>query len=82
MARNLKNMMLCGFGLVCFLMIVDRAYAREFTVGGATGWTVPSGAQVYSQWAEQSRFQIGDSLCKFSHCTDTIVNCNHSFFHI
>ncbi|CAE5967973.1 unnamed protein product [Arabidopsis arenosa] len=62
MARNLKNMMLCGFGLVCFLMIADRAYAREFTVGGATGWTVPSGAQVYSQWAEQSRFQIGDSL--------------------
>ncbi|EFH61644.1 hypothetical protein ARALYDRAFT_479583 [Arabidopsis lyrata subsp. lyrata] len=62
MARNLKNMMLCGFGLVCFLMIVDRAYARDFTVGGATGWTVPSGAQVYSQWAEQSRFQIGDSL--------------------
>jgi len=46
-------------------MIVDRAYAREFTVGGATGWTVPSGSQVYSQWAEQSRFQIGDSLCKF-----------------
>ncbi|CAH2053205.1 unnamed protein product [Thlaspi arvense] len=62
MVRNLKNMMLRGFGLVCLFMIVNKAYAREFAVGGAKGWTVPSGSQVYSQWAEQSRFQIGDSL--------------------
>ncbi|ESQ47821.1 hypothetical protein EUTSA_v10021550mg [Eutrema salsugineum] len=62
MVRNLKNMMLRGFGLVCLFMVVNKAYAREFAVGGAKGWTVPSGSQVYSQWAEQSRFQIGDSL--------------------
>ncbi|KAF8103941.1 hypothetical protein N665_0182s0048 [Sinapis alba] len=62
MVRNLKNMMLRGFGLVCLFMIVNKAHAREFAVGGAKGWTVPSGSQVYSHWAEQSRFQIGDSL--------------------
>uniref|UniRef100_A0A1J3D8G1 Early nodulin-like protein 1 n=1 Tax=Noccaea caerulescens TaxID=107243 RepID=A0A1J3D8G1_NOCCA len=57
-----QNMILRGLGLVCLFMIVNKAYAREFAVGGAKGWTVPSGSQVYSQWAEQSRFQIGDSL--------------------
>ncbi|KAJ4867886.1 early nodulin-like protein 9 [Raphanus sativus] len=62
MVWNLKNMMLHGFGLVCLFMTINKAYAREFAVGGAKGWTVPSGSQVYSQWAEQSRFQIGDSL--------------------
>ncbi|KAJ0249076.1 Phytocyanin domain-containing protein [Hirschfeldia incana] len=62
MVWNLKNMMLRGFGLVCLFMTINKAYAREFAVGGAKGWTVPSGSQVYSQWAEQSRFQIGDSL--------------------
>ncbi|KAF8048522.1 hypothetical protein N665_2485s0005 [Sinapis alba] len=55
-------MMLRGLSLVFFFMIVNKAYAREFMVGGAKGWTVPSGSQVYSQWAEQSRFQVGDSL--------------------
>ncbi|CAH8355534.1 unnamed protein product [Eruca vesicaria subsp. sativa] len=55
-------MMLRWLSLVCFFMIVNKAYAREFTVGGAKGWTVPSGSQVYSQWAEKSRFQVGDSL--------------------
>ncbi|VVA98985.1 unnamed protein product [Arabis nemorensis] len=62
MVRDLKYMMLRGFGLVCLFMIVNKADAREFAVGGSNGWTVPSGSQVYSQWAEQSRFQIGDSL--------------------
>ena len=64
MVGDLKNMTLHGFGLMCLFMIVSEAYAREFAVGGAKGWTVPSGSQVYSQWAEQSRFQIGDSLRK------------------
>ncbi|CAF1705219.1 hypothetical protein Bca4012_004568 [Brassica carinata] len=67
MVRNLNNMMLNGFGLVCLFMIINKAYAREFAVGGAKGWTVPSGSQVYSQWAEQSRFQIGDSLLFVYH---------------
>ncbi|CAN7000080.1 hypothetical protein IGI04_019906 [Brassica rapa subsp. trilocularis] len=62
MVGDLKNMTLRGFGLVCLFMIVSEAYAREFAVGGAKGWSVPSGSQVYSQWAEHSRFQIGDSL--------------------
>ncbi|CAH8383321.1 unnamed protein product [Eruca vesicaria subsp. sativa] len=62
MVRNLKNMITRGFGLVCLFMTVNKAYAREFAVGGAKGWTIPTGSQVYSQWAEHSRFQIGDSL--------------------
>ncbi|KAJ0232209.1 Phytocyanin domain-containing protein [Hirschfeldia incana] len=55
-------MMLRGLSLLCFFMIVNKAFAREFMVGGGKGWTVPSGSQVYSEWAEKSRFQVGDSL--------------------
>ena len=73
-------MMLRGLTLVCLLMIVNKAYAREFMVGGAKGWTVPSGSQVYSQWAEESRFQVGDSLRKFPHCTNQTITVVFFFF--
>ncbi|ESQ30378.1 hypothetical protein EUTSA_v10011805mg [Eutrema salsugineum] len=48
--------------LVCLLVIIHTVCAREFVVGGSKGWTVPSDHQLYNQWAEQSRFQINDSL--------------------
>ncbi|KAJ4848491.1 hypothetical protein Tsubulata_003364 [Turnera subulata] len=51
-------------GLFCLVLLVKKTTALQFTVGGAKGWTVPdnSGANSYNQWAERTRFQIGDSL--------------------
>ncbi|XP_010545547.1 PREDICTED: early nodulin-like protein 3 [Tarenaya hassleriana] len=62
MARVQQKNTICGFGLLCLFVIVQRACAREFMVGGSKGWTVPSDSQMFNQWAEHNRFQIGDSL--------------------
>jgi len=47
--------------------MVHHCGAYEFIVGGQKGWSVPSdpNSNPYSQWAQKSRFQIGDSLGKF-----------------
>ncbi|XWS11188.1 hypothetical protein CRYUN_Cryun38cG0062500 [Craigia yunnanensis] len=48
-------------GLFCFmLLMVQKGYAREFKVN----WGLHNGtnAENYNQWAEQNRFQIGDTL--------------------
>lgn len=53
-----------GLGLLCVLMLVHVGGAYEFVVGGQKGWSVPSDPNYnpYNQWAENSRFQIGDSI--------------------
>ncbi|KAL6999359.1 hypothetical protein U1Q18_000521 [Sarracenia purpurea var. burkii] len=51
-------------GLLSLLVLVQNGGAFEFKVGGSSIWAVPIDpkAQNYNQWAENSRFQIGDSL--------------------
>ncbi|KAK4286063.1 hypothetical protein QN277_002674 [Acacia crassicarpa] len=53
-----------GLGLLCVLMLVHQGGAYEFVVGGQKGWSAPSDPNYnpYNQWAESSRFQIGDSI--------------------
>lgn len=53
-----------GLGFLCLLVLVQKGGAYEFVVGGQKGWSVPSdpNSNPYNQWAEKSRFQIGDSL--------------------
>lgn len=51
-------------GLLCLLLLLQKGNAIQFNVGGAKGWNV-NDAKRYNQWAEKTRFQIGDSLCKF-----------------
>jgi len=40
----------------------------QFKVGGSFGWHEPAGTnntdQLYIQWAERNRFQVGDALGK------------------
>lgn len=54
--------------MFCFLVFMHKGDAYEFVVGGQKGWTVPSdpNANPFIQWAEKSRFQLGDSLGKLS----------------
>ncbi|XP_027343570.1 early nodulin-like protein 3 [Abrus precatorius] len=51
-------------GLFCLLLLLHESDAYQFIVGGQKGWSVPSdpNSNPYNQWAEKSRFQIGDSL--------------------
>ncbi|KAJ0983219.1 hypothetical protein J5N97_011474 [Dioscorea zingiberensis] len=61
----------------------------KFKVGGSKGWTVPTDAMSYNQWAESNRFQIGDSLLFVYHPVqdsvllvdeDAYKSCNTSSF--
>ncbi|XP_028761807.1 early nodulin-like protein 3 [Neltuma alba] len=60
----LKSKVVPGLGFLCVLMLVHKVGAYEFVVGGQKGWSVPSDPNYnpYNQWAESSRFQVGDSI--------------------
>ncbi|KAK4796997.1 hypothetical protein SAY86_029323 [Trapa natans] len=53
-------------GLLCLMIFASQraAEAFQFTVGGQSGWTVPSdsSSNPFNQWAERMRFLVGDSL--------------------
>lgn len=61
-----------GLGVFVVLVLMERAGATQFKVGGGSGWTVPSDPTAYNQWAQKNRFQIGDSLCKLSALLDMV----------
>nr|KYP55316.1 Early nodulin-like protein 3 [Cajanus cajan] len=44
--------------------MVHKGASYDFIVGGQKGWSVPNDPSFnpFNQWAEKSRFQIGDSL--------------------
>ncbi|KAI4390102.1 hypothetical protein MLD38_002250 [Melastoma candidum] len=58
--------MAVGVGLFCLALLARQSVAYVFTVGGggSTGWSIPSDPNVnaFNRWAEQNRFQIGDSI--------------------
>lgn len=58
------NEVVHALGLFCLLVLMQKGDAYEFVVGGQKGWYVPSdpNSNIYNQWAEKSRFQVGDSL--------------------
>lgn len=61
--QNMKALHVVG--LLCLMLLVHKGESIEFTVGGSKGWHVPDPNEVhYNQWAENNRFQIGDSLGK------------------
>jgi len=49
------------------MLMIHKSAAYDFIVGGQKGWSVPSDSNnPFNQWAEKSRFQVGDSLGKFN----------------
>ncbi|XP_061358242.1 early nodulin-like protein 9 [Gastrolobium bilobum] len=66
-------------GLFCLLLLVHKGDAYEFIVGGQKGWSVPSdpNSNPYNQWAEKSRFQMGDSLVfNYPSGQDSVIQVN------
>ncbi|CAN4104060.1 unnamed protein product [Withania somnifera] len=53
------------------MMLLQDVNGYEFKVGGSGDWSVPldPNANNYNQWAERSRFQIGDTL-SFNYSAD------------
>ncbi|KNA12837.1 hypothetical protein SOVF_122300 [Spinacia oleracea] len=64
-----------ALGLVSLVLLIQRGEATTFTVGGSKGWSVPSdNGQVFNQWAEKMRFQIGDSiLFVYQSASDSVL---------
>lgn len=50
--------------IILFLAFMNIASANEFKVGGDLGWKEPGDNEtsMYNQWAENNRFQVGDTL--------------------
>ncbi|KAL5722224.1 hypothetical protein ACHQM5_005770 [Ranunculus cassubicifolius] len=60
MARTMN--MFFGFLLVAIALIHSVSAQTTHVVGGSAGWTVPSPATLYSDWASTQTFTVGDSL--------------------
>lgn len=76
-----SNEVVHALGLFCMmLLLVHKGDAYEFVVGGQKGWSVPSdpNSNPYNQWAQKSRFQIGDSLGKISFNPKLPILCMSS----
>ena len=62
--QNPQVKVLYAVGLYCLMLLVQKGGATEFKVGDSKGWAVPTSGVHYNQWAENNRFQIGDSVGK------------------
>ncbi|XAR56658.1 hypothetical protein NMG60_11037220 [Bertholletia excelsa] len=73
----------CLLGLFGLLMLVQRGGAFQFKVGGNGNWSVPPdpNAKWYNQWAENNRFQIGDTLMfVYPSDKDTVLEVTEADF--
>ncbi|XP_050247056.1 early nodulin-like protein 1 [Quercus robur] len=79
---NPQNKVLYAVGLFCLMLLVQKGAATQFTVGGSKGWSVPSPNDVhFNQWAENSRFQIGDSLLfNYQPDQDSVLQVNQDSY--
>lgn len=59
-----KRTMLVVLGLLSIFLVFRNSHAYQFKVGGSGDWSLASSSS-YDQWAQQSRFQTGDTLRKF-----------------
>ncbi|PIA36770.1 hypothetical protein AQUCO_03200030v1 [Aquilegia coerulea] len=75
--------------VLCFLLFSSFSEGKEFLVGGNTeAWKIPSSpSDSLNQWAQRSRFQIGDFIVwKYNAKDDSVLqvsrkdysNCNIS----
>ncbi|PWA56640.1 early nodulin-like protein 9 [Artemisia annua] len=70
-------------GLLSLFLMIQNGNSYQFMVGGSGDWSLASTA--YNQWAEKTRFQIGDTvLFNYQAGKDSVVevskedydNCN------
>ncbi|XP_074575704.1 mavicyanin-like [Curcuma longa] len=62
MAKAATSLSLAGLILVAANLALAVSAATTHTVGGNSGWTIPSGANDYSDWASTQTFAVGDTL--------------------
>lgn len=56
--------------MIVMLMILGLSNGYKFYVGGKDGWVLTP-SEDYTHWSHRNRFQVNDTLCKFSSIVDT-----------
>ncbi|OVA01333.1 Plastocyanin-like [Macleaya cordata] len=73
-----------GLVLINLIMLTSFSEAKDFLVGGKSdAWEIPSSpqSQPLNQWAQSSRFQIGDSLVwKYEAGKDSVLQVNRESY--
>lgn len=57
--KCLALLVLCVLGA-----LVQSSSAALYKVGDSAGWSIPSSATFYDEWAKKQTFQVGDILGK------------------
>lgn len=66
---NCKKWLLLVVGLAA---MVSSSEAYVFYAGGRDGWVVDP-AESYNHWAERNRFQINDTIGKYTTSSSSIL---------
>ncbi|CAM0880274.1 unnamed protein product [Alopecurus aequalis] len=66
--------------LLHLLLAATSCVARDFIVGGRTGWTTNT-AEPFNHWAERNRFQVNDTLVfRYSAPGDAVLVVSQSHY--
>lgn len=74
MMAQLRNVAILVVVVVAAVLL-QSTEAKDYEVGGATGWTSfpPGGASFYSKWAANFTFKLNDTLGKISAYNKTTL---------
>ncbi|XP_062149414.1 umecyanin-like [Alnus glutinosa] len=75
------NVTLLVVALIAAATVLPGTQAAEYVVGDATGWTIPSSANFYSDWATGKNFSAGDILVfNFAPNVHDVATVNETAF--
>ncbi|XP_057767823.1 early nodulin-like protein 12 [Salvia miltiorrhiza] len=68
--------------LVLFLALLHSSQAREFhVIDDKASWQIPSSPDAFDKWAQNNRFEIGDSIVfKYDGKADSVVEVSEADF--
>ncbi|KAK9077545.1 hypothetical protein SSX86_005882 [Deinandra increscens subsp. villosa] len=77
-ARHHKRTMMVAMGLFSLFLMTQNSHAYQFKVGGSGDWSLASSSS-YDQWAQKTRFQVGDSiLFNYQANQDSVVQVSET----
>ena len=56
-------------------MLQSSSAQKNYVVGDALGWVIPPGPAVYSTWAANKTFRVGDTLGKYQKGVKNLDTC-------
>lgn len=78
MGRRLNIVFLATIAMAVLLQ--NSSAQTTYVVGDALGWVVPPGSSVYTTWAANKTFRVGDTLGKYHKWRKFWILVYSSFF--